>query len=121
MLLIFTAALTKKAETSADIQDRVLKCFEIQRLRYANENFIHNSQIPVAKLKTYCALGEKEQRFMENVYEKMELTGRTYHKILRVARTIADLDEKKWIELPHLMEAICYRNIDSKFWGGQNL
>ncbi|MBO5657175.1 MAG: YifB family Mg chelatase-like AAA ATPase [Agathobacter sp.] len=109
---------TKKAETSADIQARVLKCFEIQRLRYANENFIHNSQIPVAKLKTYCALGEKEQRFMENVYEKMELTGRTYHKILRVARTIADMEESPDIQLRHLNEAICYRSIEGKYWGG---
>ena len=58
---------------------------------------------------------------MEKIYEKMSLTARTYHKILRVARTIADLEEKKQINISHLMEAVCYRNIDSKFWGGQTL
>ena len=60
----------------------------------------------------------KEQKYMEAMYEKMHLTARTYHKILRVARTIADLDESKMILLTHLNEAICYRNIDEKFWGG---
>ena len=55
---------------------------------------------------------------MEVMYEKMSLTARTYHKILRVARTIADLEESKEILLSHLNEAICYRNVDEKFWGG---
>ena len=48
----------------------------------------------------------------------MRLTARTYHKILRVARTIADLEQAKEISLSHLNEAICYRNVDEKFWGG---
>ena len=55
---------------------------------------------------------------MEHMFEKMELTGRTYHKILRVARTIADLEEEESIRLHHLREAICYRSINEKFWGG---
>ena len=55
---------------------------------------------------------------MENIYEKMELTGRTYHKILRVARTIADMEESPDIQLRHLNEAICYRSIEGKYWGG---
>ena len=61
---------------------------------------------------------EKEQKYMEAIYKKMNLTARTYHKILRVARTIADLEQKKQISFSHLNEAICYRNIDEKFWGG---
>ena len=55
---------------------------------------------------------------MENIYEKMGLTARTYHKILRVARTIADLEGEEQIMLKHLNEAVCYRSIDDKFWGG---
>ena len=111
----------KVGESSAEIQKRVLACHQIQCERYQNENFTHNSLIPASRLEEFCYLGKKETAYMENIYEKMALTARTYHKILRVARTIADLEEKKPIELSHLMEAVCYRNIDSKFWGGQQV
>lgn len=111
----------KKGESSAMIQQRVLACHEIQCERFKNEPFSHNSHIPASRLEEFCGLGKEEESYMEAVYEKMRLTARTYHKILRVARTIADLEEKKQIALPHLMEAICYRNIDSKFWGGQQV
>lgn len=108
-----------KAETSKEIQKRVFVCHQIQCERYQGESFSHNSHIPAPRLEEFCYLGRKEKAYMEDVYEKMALTARTYHKILRVARTIADLDEKKEIEIPHLIEAVCYRNIDSRFWGGQ--
>jgi magnesium chelatase family protein len=106
-----------KGESSAVIQERVKACYEIQCERYKEEPFFHNSQIPASKLKEYCYLGEKEHRYMENIYEKMALTGRTYHKILRVARTIADMEQVKDIQLKHLNEAICYRSIEGKYWG----
>lgn len=105
-------------ESSKEIQERVLVCHEIQCERYKNEEFSHNSGIPAARLDEFCFLGEKEKKHMEVMYEKMNLTARTYHKILRVARTIADLEEEKMISLSHLNEAICYRNVDEKFWGG---
>ena len=69
-------------------------------------------------MEEFCFLREKEKKYMENMYQKMNLTARTYHKILRVARTIADLEESKEISISHLNEAICYRNVDEKFWGG---
>lgn len=105
-----------KNESSADIQKRVRACYEIQCQRFKDEPFVHNSQIPASRLDEYCHLGEKEYRYMENIYEKMALTGRTYHKILRVARTIADMEESKDIRLKHLNEAICYRSIEGKYW-----
>lgn len=108
----------KRGESSQKIQERVLRCHEIQCERYKNEDFSHNSRIPAARLDEFCRLGEKEQAYMENVYHKMSLTARTYHKILRVARTIADLEQEEQIQLRHLNEAICYRNVDEKFWGG---
>lgn len=108
----------REEESSKQIQERVLISHEIQCNRYKNENFSHNSMIPSSRLSEFCALGEKEQRYMESMYEKMDLTARTYHKILRVARTIADLEQEKEISLSHLNEAICYRNVDKKFWGG---
>lgn len=105
-------------ESSQEIQKRVLICHKIQCERYKNETFSHNSRIPSSRIDEFCELGEKEKSYMESVYEKMALTARTYHKILRVARTIADLEQEKQIGLKHLTEAICYRNVDQKFWGG---
>jgi magnesium chelatase family protein len=105
-------------EDSATIRARVIRCHEIQQRRYRDEPFGHNSRIPASRLAGYCALGEAEQRYMEQMYEKMALTARTYHKILRVARTIADLGEAERIRLSDLQEAVCYRNLDARFWGG---
>jgi magnesium chelatase family protein len=79
---------------------------------------LFNSRIPGSKIKQYCALGDKEEKFMEDVYKKEELTGRSFHKILRVARTIADLDESEKIGMKHLREAVCYRSISERYWGG---
>lgn len=107
-----------KRETSAKIRERVCNCHEIQQERYKNEVFSYNSHIPAGRLGEFCYLGEKEQHYMEHIYEKLSLTGRTYHKILRVARTIADLSEEKEIKLCHLNEAICYRNQNMSDWGG---
>ena len=83
-----------------------------------NEDFSHNSGIPAARLEEFCCLGKKEMTYMEGVYNRMNLTARTFHKILRVARTLADMEQKKEISICHLNEAICYRNVDEKFWGG---
>ena len=108
----------KKGESSKEIQKRVVECHEIQCERYKGESFLHNSAIPASRLEEFCSLGKKEQKYMESIYEKMNLTARTYHKILRVARTIADLEQQNEISITHLNEAICYRNVDEKFWGG---
>ncbi|MBR4027796.1 MAG: YifB family Mg chelatase-like AAA ATPase [Lachnospiraceae bacterium] len=108
----------QKGETSAQIQERVLKCHKIQEMRYKKENFIHNSRIPASRLEEFCRLGEKERNYMEQIYESRSLTARTYHKILRVARTIADLAGEPNICLSHLKEAVCYRSIHQAYWGG---
>lgn len=105
-------------ESSEEIRKRVVSCHEIQLRRFKNENFCHNSRIPASRLGEFCKLGDKQQRYMEKMYHKMALTARTYHKILRVARTIADIDSADDIRLQDLNEAICYRSIDEKFWGG---
>lgn len=105
-------------ETSGEIRSRVCECQERQLFRFREETFLHNSSIPASKLPEYCALGEKEQVYMEQMYRKLGLTARTYHKILRVARTIADLSHAENIRHSDLAEAICYRSIGEKFWGG---
>jgi magnesium chelatase family protein len=105
-------------ESSAVIRSRVEACQNLQDERYAEENFTHNSRIPASKLAQYCPLGTKETAYMENIFKKQSLTARTYHKILRVARTIADLDRSEDIKLKHLTEAVCYRVLDKGYWGG---
>lgn len=104
-------------ESSADIQKRVIAAREIQRIRYAETGIATNSQLGLKEIEEYCRLGRKEEKMMRQAYAKLELTARTYHKILCVARTIADLDGKEKIELSHLKEAIGYRMIDKKYWG----
>lgn len=105
-------------ESSEEIRKRVIRCHEIQSDRYKSEPFSYNSKIKTNKLERYCALAGREKSYMENMYDKLGLTARTYHKILKVARTIADMDGSDAIRVKHLNEAICYRSINEKFWGG---
>ena len=69
------------------------------------------------EIRTYIPLGSAERKLMEKAFERMGLTARTYHKILRVARTIADLDYSEKVMEKHLKEAIAYRSLDKKYWG----
>ena len=109
---------TTSNESSADIRKRVMYCHELQKERFKGESFSYNSKISTDKLEKYCFLGSREKSYMENMFDKLGLTARTYHKILKVARTIADLDGCENIKTKHLNEAICYRSINEKFWGG---
>ncbi len=108
----------QKNESSESIRKRVIACHNLQCKRYQNETFHHNSQIPSAKIKEYCPLNKEEHVYLECVFQKENLTARTYHKILRVARTIADLEQSERITRHHLIEAVCYRNIMQRFQGG---
>ena len=71
----------------------------------------------VNELREFCRLDEAEERLMRQAFSSLGLTARTYHKILKVARTIADLDGSDGIREGHLKEAIGYRMIDKKYWG----
>ena len=76
-----------------------------------------NSQLLAKDIEKYCQLGVQEEKFMRQAFERMNLTARTYYKVLCVARTIADLEEAEEISLVHLREALSYRMIDKKYWG----
>ncbi len=106
-------------ESSATIRNRVIRTHEIQRKRYVNENYNYNSDIPSNDVLRMCNLGEAENKFMEDIYEQYELTGRTYYKLLRVARTIADMAGDEDVNVMHLRESLMYRGIDKKYfeWG----
>lgn len=105
-----------KNESSAQIRKRVIRIHECQRQRFSGTKIKFNSEIPAAELDKYCALGTEEADYMKMMYEKMDLTARTFHKILRVARTIADMESEERIARRHLREAICYRGMDTRDW-----
>ena len=105
-----------KEETSEQIRERVMEVHERMQYRFREENFLFNSQIPAAKIKEYCKLDANQENYMEQTYNKLNLTARSYHKILKVARTLADMDKSDNIQTKHLNEAICYRNVDKQLW-----
>lgn len=106
-----------QSESSAVIRKRVCRAREIQNIRYRGSSIITNAMLGVKELEQYCALGEQEEQMMQNAFLRLGLTARTYHKILKVARTIADLDGAAQITCVHLQEAIGYRTLDKKYWG----
>lgn len=105
------AGLKEKAgaESSADIRKRVMRARERQRNRFEGSGYRFNGDIEASCIDRYCVLGKEEQACMEQLYHSLKLSARAYHRILKVARTIADLDEKDKINADHLLEAACYR------------
>ena len=106
----------KHCDTSDEIRGRVCAARNIQKERFQNETFATNSRIPASAMDTYCHLDAACEMMMKQAYEKMNLTARTYHKVLRVARTIADLSGEKQIAPIHLSEALSYRMMNRKYW-----
>ncbi|MDR0948866.1 MAG: YifB family Mg chelatase-like AAA ATPase [Lachnospiraceae bacterium] len=96
-------------ETSKMIRERVMQAIEIQSCRFQGSKYQFNSEIEAADIERYCRLGTNEQRQMEQIFENMGLSARGYHRILKVARTIADLDGADEIQEKHLTEAVYYR------------
>lgn len=94
---------------SADMRKQVMKARKRQEERFAGTGLCFNSDISSKEIMQYCSLGKKEAAYMEKVFYRMNLSARSYHKILKVARTIADLDDEKQIRMEHLAEAVCYR------------
>lgn len=105
------------AETSAEIRKKVMTAREMQIFRYREEKIRFNSELTPRMLKKYCELGEKEKELFEKAFVNLNLSARAYHRILKVSRTIADLDGAEKINTNHLSEAICYRSLDKKYWG----
>ena len=106
-------------ENSAQMQQRIQKAQAIQSERYQKTSVFHNAQLLPSMIDTYCKMDTTAQIYVEDIFHKMEFSARVYHKILKVARTIADLDGKETIEKEHLVEAVFYRTADLKYWGNE--
>ena len=103
---------TMHNESSADIRERVMGARERQNRRYRGTGYHFNAELRAGDIRTYCPLGTEEQAMMEEIFTIMNLSARAYHKVIKVARTIADLDGKDDIGTAHLGEAVCYRMND---------
>ncbi len=107
----------EKSESSADIKKRVDKAREIQNNRFEGTSVTCNAKMTPAMTRAFCKIDTESKNMLEDCFERMGLSARAYDKILRIARTIADLDGSESIELEHITEAVQYRSLDRKFWG----
>ncbi|MCM1545367.1 MAG: YifB family Mg chelatase-like AAA ATPase [Ruminococcus sp.] len=103
-------------EKSSEIKKRVNAARQIQQKRFAGTSVTCNGKMTPAMTRQFCPLDEKSKAMLERSFDALGLSARAYDKILRVARTIADLDGSESIELEHITEAVQYRSLDRKFW-----
>lgn len=109
---------SKPEETSAIIRERVKRARKIQVNRYQNKEIQFNSQLSPNLLKDFLVLGAEETEFLEVIYKKMNMTARSYHRLLKVSQTIADLEGVETVRMKHLREALFYRGMDTLLCGG---
>lgn len=108
------------AETSAEIRERVTnaRAFAIARMDDLGDRKIYcNAQLDSALIRKYCALDDAANALLRAAYDRLGTSARGYDRIVRVARTIADLDSSETIKAQHIAEAIQYRSLDKKYWG----
>lgn len=106
----------QKNESSAEIRKRVEQAHRLQQLRFKGESFRYNSRISGEKIGQYCPMEKGAKARIEQAYEQLNLSARAYHRLIRVSRTIADLDDSKQIREHHVMEALLYRSMDESLW-----
>lgn len=100
-----------KNETSEAIRARVMKAVEIQKMRFSDSAVCFNSRMSNKDIRRYCKIGSEDEFFFENAIKKLHISARTFFKILKVGRTIADLAGSENIKREHLLEAISYKNL----------
>ncbi len=105
-----------KEETSYEIKNRIINAREIQKKRYDKLGILTNSELNGKHISKYCKINSESESLLKDAFEKLGLSVRAYNKVLKVARTIADLENSENIETVHVAEAIQYRNLDRKYW-----
>ena len=107
----------KKAKGSKEMREEIEKARDIQIDRYKSETISHNSQLTTGLMKKYCTLDKETKCLLEEAYSRLALSARAYNKIIKLSRTIADMEGTVGIELKHVAEAIQYRSLDKMYRG----
>ena len=108
-----------KQETSAQIRERVNAARAIQIKRYEGTGITCNARLTPALLKKYCVMSEAASNILRAAFDRLGMSARAYDRLLKVARTIADLDKSENIEASHISQAIQFRSLDRKYWGNE--
>ena len=104
-------------EASSVIRARIERAREIQKIRFKNRSILCNSEMGIGDIRTYCKLSKRNNDFLQKIFAELKLSARGCHRILKVARTIADLEGVEVIGRNHLCEAAGYRNLEERYWG----
>jgi len=107
----------RRGEPSGEIRKRVDKVREIQKNRYKDDGIIFNAHLESKELERHCVLDKEAEELLKLAILELGISARAYDKILKVSRTIADLDGKDIVESHHVSEAISYRSLDRNLWG----
>lgn len=108
----------KGGETSDEIRKRVARTISIQKERYRDEPYSYNSELTGRGIEKYCPLGKREREYLEAFFLEGDCSMRRLNRIIRVARTVADMEGSADIQERHITEAVRFRSIDRKYWGG---
>ena len=110
--------LTAKSggESSAEIRKRVEKCRKIQQQRYEGTKISSNARLTSDKMQEFCRLTDDAQQMLKRAFERLGMSARSYDRIMKIARTVADLDGQEIIASAHILEALQFRNLDRKYW-----
>ena len=106
----------KREEPSAKIRARVIAAREIQNARFKGTKITCNARITPDKLSVFCPMTDSAKAMLKKVFEKLGLSARAYDRLLKVARTIADMKGSEVIDMGHIAEAVQYRTLDRKYW-----
>ena len=108
---------TSENECSAHIRERVEACRAIQAERFVHTKISCNSEMNSKQIKEFCYINNEERRFMKDVFQELQLSARMHDKILKIARTTADMEGRNQIEHKDLCEAISYVRVRERYWG----
>lgn len=104
------------AESSEEIRRRVINARRVQLERFEGEKIFSNAQMTPRLIRKHCAIDSASKSLLENVITRLGLSARAYDRILKVSRTLADLEGREQVESSHISEAIQYRTLDRNFW-----
>ena len=109
----------ERGESSASIRERVKAARRLQRERYESDGILFNSQLNTPLMRKYCRMEPEAEQLLHTAYEKLKLSVRAYTRVIKVARTIADISGEARITKAHVLEAVQYRGLDEKYWGSR--